>query len=167
MPKGINKRQKGICQSAANPVFLVERVSRLITEKDLYVYKAKAVKITDGDTFDLSIDLGFKIFPEMTARLLGIDTPEVKRYAGRYIFEEEIEIGKQIAKWVENRILSKSLLIKTEIDKSDVYGRVLAQVLYEVNGTWVDLAQEMLMLGFDKKTIQEKLASSTTIEIPA
>lgn len=139
----------------------------LLTEKNLYVYKAKGVRVTDGDTFTLSIDLGFNIFSHMNVRLLEIDTPEVKRYAGRYLYEEEIEIGKEIGKWVEARILTYPLLVKTEIDKSDVYGRILAHVQYLKDGEWVDLRNEMLTLGFDKKTIQEKLASSTTIEIPA
>lgn len=139
----------------------------LLTEKNLYVYKAKGVRVTDGDTFTLSIDLGFNIFSHMNVRLLEIDTPEVKRYAGRYLYEEEIEIGKEIEKWVEARILTYPLLVKTEIDKSDVYGRILAHVQYLKDGEWVDLRNEMLTLGFDKKTIQEKLASSTTIEIPA
>ncbi|UOE58096.1 thermonuclease family protein [Cytobacillus oceanisediminis] len=134
---------------------------------ELYEYKATALKITDGDTYTLKVDCGFRIFPEMEMRLLGIDTPEVKKYAGRYIYEEEIEIGKQIALWVSNRILNQPLMIKTQLDKEDPYGRLLADVYYQENGIWVNLTERMLELGFDKKTIQEKLASSTTIEIPA
>lgn len=134
---------------------------------DLYNYKAKVLEVNDGDTYTVSVSVGFRIYPEMEVRILGIDTPETKRYKGRYKFEEEIAIGKQIAKWVSKRILGKEVLLKTHLDRNDVYGRLLADVYYQVDGEWIHLNQQMLDLGFDKKNIQEKLESSTTIEIPA
>lgn len=134
---------------------------------DLFNYKATVLDVGDGDTYTISVELGFRIKHEMELRMLGIDTPEVKRYPGRYKYDEEIIIGKQIAEWVRKRILGKEVLIKTTLDKDDKYGRLLADVFYEVDGQWIHLNQQMIDLGFDKKNIQEKLESSTTIEIPA
>ena len=131
-----------------------------------YNYTAEVLEVNDGDTYTVRVNLGMRIYPETEIRMLGIDTPETKKYKGRYRFAEEIDIGKKIAKWVRNRILGKQVRLKTHLDEDDKYGRLLAEIEYEVNGQWVNLNQQMLSLGFDKKTIQEKLESSTTIEIP-
>ena len=42
----------------------------------LYNYKAKLVRVVDGDTIDAEIDLGFGVFIKQRIRLYGIDTPE-------------------------------------------------------------------------------------------
>ncbi|RLA42168.1 MAG: hypothetical protein DRQ64_00300 [Gammaproteobacteria bacterium] len=41
-----------------------------------YTYKAKVLRVVDGDTIDLEIDLGFRQFGKHRCRLHGIDTPE-------------------------------------------------------------------------------------------
>lgn len=132
-----------------------------------YDYKAEVIGVHDGDTYTLKMDLGFKIFHEIKVRMLGIDTPEVRAISGRYKFKEEITLGKQIGAWVSNRILGKTVEVKTYKDDTDVYGRYLIDLFYEVDGQMVHLNQQMLDLGFDKTIIQEKLESSTTIEISA
>ncbi|BCT30289.1 thermonuclease family protein [Bacillus velezensis] len=135
---------------------------------DLYNYKSTILKVVDGDTFKIKLDLGFRFSHQTELRLLRIDTPEVKKYPGRYKYDEEIAIGKQISDWVRTRIEGREVELQTQLDENDKYGRVLAEVFYEQeNGKWVNLNQEMLDLGFDKQIIQEKLESSTTIEIPA
>ena len=43
----------------------------------MYTYKCKVVKVVDGDTIDVDIDLGFKVvLTNQRVRLYGIDTPE-------------------------------------------------------------------------------------------
>ena len=42
----------------------------------MYTYKAQVVRVIDGDTVVLNIDLGFKIFHIMSCRLAGINAPE-------------------------------------------------------------------------------------------
>ena len=42
----------------------------------MYEYKAKLIRVVDGDTIDAEIDLGFKIFIKERIRFAGIDTPE-------------------------------------------------------------------------------------------
>ena len=44
----------------------------------LYNYAAKVEHIVDGDTIDLTCDLGFRIYHKARFRLYGIDTPEQK-----------------------------------------------------------------------------------------
>ena len=43
----------------------------------MYEYNCKVVKIVDGDTVDVDIDLGFGIqLTDERVRIMGIDTPE-------------------------------------------------------------------------------------------
>ena len=42
----------------------------------MYEYSATLIKIVDGDTVDVLIDLGFNTTKKERVRLLGIDTPE-------------------------------------------------------------------------------------------
>ena len=43
----------------------------------MYEYKCKIVKVVDGDTVDVDIDLGFGCWlKDERVRIMGIDTPE-------------------------------------------------------------------------------------------
>lgn len=44
---------------------------------DPYVYPAVAVRVIDGDTMDVCLDLGFGIRRATRVRLLGINCPEI------------------------------------------------------------------------------------------
>jgi endonuclease YncB( thermonuclease family) len=45
-----------------------------------YIYKVSSLeKVVDGDTIDVTIDLGFDVCTRQRVRLLGIDTPESRR----------------------------------------------------------------------------------------
>ena len=44
----------------------------------MYEYKAKLVRVIDGDTIDCIIDLGFDVRLKERIRLKGIDTPETR-----------------------------------------------------------------------------------------
>ena len=46
--------------------------------KKKYRYNAKVMRVVDGDTLDLEIDLGFNIKINERVRLFGIDTPETR-----------------------------------------------------------------------------------------
>ena len=42
----------------------------------MYEYRAIIRRVVDGDTVDITLDLGFDILYNNRIRLLGIDTPE-------------------------------------------------------------------------------------------
>ena len=44
----------------------------------MYEYRAKLVRVVDGDTVDALIDCGFSLFTRQRIRLLGINTPECR-----------------------------------------------------------------------------------------
>lgn len=41
-----------------------------------FIYKATILLAVDGDTLDVRVDLGFRIFHEMRLRIYGVNTPE-------------------------------------------------------------------------------------------
>ena len=44
----------------------------------MYEYRAKLIKVVDGDTIDAEIDLGFKTFVKKRIRFLGINSHETR-----------------------------------------------------------------------------------------
>ena len=46
-------------------------------ETDLWVVPARLVSVVDGDTIDVSADLGFFVSKQLRIRLLGVDTSEI------------------------------------------------------------------------------------------
>ena len=44
----------------------------------MYKYNAELVRVIDGDTVELDIDLGFHITARQIVRLLGVDAPETR-----------------------------------------------------------------------------------------
>ena len=89
----------------------------------MYEYRVKQVlKIVDGDTIDVDIDLGFDISFAQRVRLAGIDTPE-----SRTTDKKEKALGLEVKQRLKD-ILSKSssVVIRTEKpDSTEKYGRIL------------------------------------------
>jgi micrococcal nuclease len=87
-------------------------------------YGATVLKVIDGDTVDLMIDLGFNIHHKIRVRLYGINTPE-----SRTKDLAEKEIGLKAKKFTEDWITGhKWVYVNTIPDKNDKYGRVLARI---------------------------------------
>ena len=83
-----------------------------------YVYKAEVVKIVDGDTLILRIDLGFLVLKEQRIRLAGIDCPPIDEKKGYEAFEF---VRDQLAR-------APFVMVKTH--QIDIYGRYVAHVFY-------------------------------------
>ena len=94
----------------------------------MYEYRCKIVKIIDGDTVDVDIDLGFGVWMHKErVRLYGIDTPESRT---RDLDEKKYGL---IAKDMITKFMpigSTQTLI-TQKDKSGKYGRILGK--FKVN----------------------------------
>lgn len=56
-----------------------------------YIYAAQLVRVTDGDTMVLDIDLGFRLRATMPIRLLGVNTPEMSTPEGHAARDWAIE----------------------------------------------------------------------------
>jgi len=64
--------------------------------KPTYTYKAEVVRVIDGDTFDVRLDVGFDTHIFKRIRLLGVDTWEIRG--------EERERGLIAKEFVETQI---------------------------------------------------------------
>jgi len=91
----------------------------------MYEYRATIVKIIDGDTVDVDIDLGFGIvLSDERVRIAGIDTPESRT---RDLEEKKFGLA---AKARVKQLLGKTCVLKTQINKSGEdmkgkFGRIL------------------------------------------
>jgi micrococcal nuclease len=89
----------------------------------MYEYRVKKlIKVVDGDTIDVEIDLGFDISITQRVRLAGIDTPESRT---RDLAEKALglEVKELLKKKLEE---AKVIVIKTEKpDSTGKFGRVI------------------------------------------
>jgi micrococcal nuclease len=86
----------------------------------MYTYKARIIDVYDGDTVTAIVDLGFRISFEIKIRLKGINTPEVRG--------EERNAGLLSKQRVEELILNKEVILFTDRDKKEKYGRWLGTI---------------------------------------
>ena len=100
-------------------------------------YKAKVVKVVDGDTMDVDIDLGFSIvLAKQRIRLFGIDTPE-----SRTRDKEEKFYGKLAAQFLKDRCKKGSYItLRTYLDKKGKFGRILGEIVVDK----INLNQQMV-----------------------
>lgn len=107
-------------------------------EKKRYLYEMEILRVVDGDTFDVRVDLGFSITTWQRIRLMHVNTPEIRGL--------ERPEGLRVKAYVETLILGKTLLAETF--KRGKYGRYLADFKLE-NGEW--LSQHLVDKGMAKE----------------
>lgn len=95
----------------------------------MYEYYCKIVKVIDGDTVDVDIDLGFGVWlKKERVRVNGIDTPE-----SRTRDKVEKKYGLLSKKFLQEQIKkSKKVTIKTyKGDETGKFGRILGDVFID------------------------------------
>lgn len=101
----------------------------------MYEYNATLVKVVDGDTLDVLIDLGFYAFALQRLRLKGINTPEtfgVKKSSSEY---QRGFLAKQfVIEYFEKS--DGKMLIKT-LHRKGKYGRFIADCHASGNMYWL------------------------------
>ena len=93
---------------------------------EMYEYRVKKVlKIVDGDTIDVDIDLGFDISYTQRVRLAGIDTPESRTKDAR-----EKVLGLEVKDRLKKAIDAASdvIIVTEKPDSTEKYGRILGWV---------------------------------------
>lgn len=83
----------------------------------MYQYNAVVNKIIDGDTVNLTIDLGFRLSYTANCRLSGINAPEMETEAGK---------NSKIALTLLLGLGNKYLIESTGLDK---YGRPIVTII--------------------------------------
>jgi len=88
----------------------------------MFQYEAKIIRIVDGDTLWMDIDLGFCIHHQIDVRLARIDTPET-------VYFKLGGIEDKAKNYVMNCVPPGATCI-VDISKPDKYGRFLADVRF-------------------------------------
>jgi micrococcal nuclease len=107
----------------------------------------KINKVVDGDTIDVTIDLGFDLTKKERVRVAGIDTPE-KRTRDL----EEKALGIDATNWLKEKLTNTirgddELVIRTELRGGvGKYGRLLGW-LY-IGESNVSINEQMIQLGY-------------------
>ena len=118
------------------------------SRKSCYNFRVISIdKVVDGDTIDVTIDLGFDLYKKERVRVAGVDTPE-KRTRNL----EEKALGLDATAWIKDKLEGAvdgddDLIIRTELDGGvGKYGRLLGW-LYIGDAT-VSLNERMIDEGY-------------------
>ena len=116
--------------------------------KSCYNFRVVEInRVVDGDTIDVTIDLGFDLFKKERVRVAGVDTPE-KRTRDL----EEKELGIHATNWLKEKLDGAisgddDLIIRTElVGGMGKYGRLLGW-LY-IGDAQVSLNELMIEEGY-------------------
>ena len=118
-----------------------------------FIYRVSSLeKVVDGDTIDVSIDLGFDVCTKQRVRLLGIDTPESRT---RDLEEKKFGLlsKKKLKEWCLRAVESEKDDIEIQLrcpeaDSRGKFGRILAEVWVSEDGNWTNVNRWMCENGY-------------------
>ena len=118
------------------------------SRKSCYNFRVTKInRVVDGDTIDVTIDLGFDLYKKERVRVAGVDTPE-KRTKNL----EEKALGIDATNWLKKELQDvldgdDELIVRTELHGGvGKYGRLLG-LLY-VGDETVSLNEQMITQGY-------------------
>ena len=127
----------------------------------MHQYRCKIVKVVDGDTADVDIDLGFGVWlKKQRIRFYGIDTPE-----SRTSDKEEKPYGLAAKEFVLKYLpIGSDQTLVTIKDGVGKYGRILGRFLFNDSLIECDFLDELMIerhlavayYGQSKEDIAEK-----------
>jgi len=126
----------------------------------MYEYKVTVLRVVDGDTVDVDIDLGFGIvLSNERVRIMGIDTPESRT-------RDKVEKKFGLASKARLKsLLGKTAVLKTQINKNGEdmkgkFGRILGDFVASdgrmVTDILVEEGHAVAYFGGSKEEIQMK-----------
>ena len=126
----------------------------------MYEYKCKILRVVDGDTVDVDIDLGFGIvLSNERVRIMGIDTPESRT---RDAVEKKFGLASKARL---KSLLGKTGILKTQINKNGEdmkgkFGRILGDFATKdgrmVTDILVEEGHAVAYFGGSKEEVQMK-----------
>jgi len=97
----------------------------------MYEYNSKLVRVIDGDTVVLDVDLGFTVHVTVTVRILGINAPEITGVSKIQGIASKDALEKILNDIIPDKRGNKNIVVKSFM--KDKYGRWLSDLL--VNDT--------------------------------
>ena len=122
----------------------------------MYEYRCEIVKVIDGDTVDVDIDLGFGVWlRKERIRLRGIDTPE-----SRTRDDEEKKYGLLAKNFLQKMLHDNDIILKTHKDAEGKFGRILGDLwvdkdIMSINQHLVDNYHAVIYEGQSKEQIKQ------------
>lgn len=125
----------------------------------MYEYRCKVVRVVDGDTVDVDIDLGFGVWMrKQRIRMYGIDTPE-----SRTRDLEEKKYGLAAKDFLKGMLDDKGgIVLKTHKDDKGKFGRILGELWrtsdfadQSINEYMIDKHHAVPYYGQSKDAIEE------------
>ena len=122
----------------------------------MYEYKCKIVRVVDGDTVDVDIDLGFGVWMrKQRIRMYGIDTPE-SRTSDKVEKKYGLAAKDFLVKWTN----AGELTLRTFKDDRGKFGRILGELWWggkqNINQLLVDNHHAVRYHGQSKEDIAEE-----------
>ena len=122
----------------------------------MYEYACKVDRVVDGDTCDVTLDLGFKILHKCRVRLYGIDTPE-----SRTRNKDEKARGLLAKAYLVDAIDSgDKVVIQTKLkDSKGKFGRVLGDVVVDgvnINQSMIKDHHAVAYFGQSKQDVEKE-----------
>ena len=122
----------------------------------MFEYQCKIVKVIDGDTADVDIDLGFGVWmKKQRIRFYGLDTPE-----SRTRDKEEKVYGLMAKEFVLSHLpIGSTQVLRTKKDGVGKYGRILGEFVVDdttLNQLLIDTHNGVAYFGQSKDDIEEE-----------
>jgi micrococcal nuclease len=111
----------------------------------MYTYKAKLIRVVDGDTCDAQIDLGFDVSVKKRIRFAGINAPESRT---RDLKEKAKGLA---AKDRVKAVLAENPSFTLESTEIGKYGRVLGKIYV----TKIDGSESLTQICLNDQLIKE------------
>lgn len=107
----------------------------------MWEYRVKVLKIIDGDTIDVSVDLGFFTHRNIRVRMYGINTPETRT---RDLEEKKRGLA---AKAVLTKLLNEADEVIMKSHGVGKFGRCLGEIFIEKNGEKKNVGEHLIASG--------------------
>ena len=129
----------------------------------MHEYKVNVLRVVDGDTVDVDIDLGFSTWlKKQRIRLYGIDTPETRT---RDL--DEKKYGKMATNFLSDTIKDAEVVaLRTYKDKKGKYGRILGEIICDgvnMNQVMVETHLAVAYFGQSKKMLQNNTCKTENL----
>jgi len=120
----------------------------------LYNYRVENIKVIDGDTVQVDIDLGFDVWlKNQRIRIHNIDSPEIRTKD----LDEKV-FGLAAKKRLEELLsIEDDVILRSVRDVRGKYGRIIGDfIIYDLSGTCADaLCTEGYAVRCDNKTKEQ------------
>ena len=106
----------------------------------MYEYKASVLRVVDGDTIDVMLDLGFDTWVRRRVRLFGIDCPETRTRD-----KKEKKAGLKAKEFTSKMVVEFNNTCRIKSRGIGKFGRVIGEVFFDKTSEEYYCLNDMLL----------------------